>query len=348
MTLNINTAKPSQFWRGKSVLVTGGAGFIGSHIVPALLSAGARVRVADNLERGSRDMLHAVINEIDFRCCDLREEGVARAVANAVDVVIHLASKVGGIGYYVSHPYDVFEANVRMDSFVQDAIISNEVPYYFYASSAHVYPIELQRAADSPPISEPQVLPAHPELSYGWAKLMGEKRLEFARSQGVDTRVAIARLIGAYGPNQDFDLASGSAIPVFIRRAIEYPARRPFRVLGTGRETRSFCYITDVVRGILLATELLEETTTVGPFNLGSTSRVSISDIAQTVVEISGKNIEIEYDLSHPTVIWGQALDCTLATRLLREWCPVVTMRQGLEMCYRDIERRLSLTTLSS
>jgi nucleoside-diphosphate-sugar epimerase len=331
------------FWSGKSVLVTGGAGFIGSHLTPALVAAGARVTVADNLERGGEEPLGAVWAEIAFHQVDLLDRQAAIEVCAGQDVVFHLASKVGGIGYYTRRPFEVFEANLRMDGNVLGAVLAHEVPFYFYASSAHVYPIELQGDAEAAPIREDQVIPAHPELSYGWAKLMGEKRIEYAVAEGKPLRASIARIIGAYGPNQDFDLATGSAIPVFIRRAIEYPRLSPFRVLGTGKETRSYCFVGDIVAGIMISTERLAEQPCVGPFNLGAEGRVSIGELARTIVDISGKDIAIEFDSSHPTLIWGQALDCLLASNLLHGWRPVVDLRAGLELCYRDIERRFAV-----
>jgi nucleoside-diphosphate-sugar epimerase len=333
------------FWSGKSVLVTGGAGFIGSHLTPALVAAGARVSVVDNLERGNKEALRAVWEEIIFHEADLLDRQVANQVCAGQDVVLHLASKVGGIGYYTRRPFEVIESNLQMDGNVLGAVLACAVPFYFYASSAHVYPIELQRDAEAPPIREDQALPAHPELSYGWAKLMGEKRIEYALVEGKPLRASIARIIGAYGPNQDFDLGTGSAIPVFIRRAIEYPRLSPFRVLGTGTETRSYCFVGDIVGGIMASIEQLPDQSCIGPFNLGAEGRVSIGELAHTVVEISGKKIAIEFDSSHPTLIWGQALDCSLASRLLRGWRPTVSLREGLELCYDDIRRRLTAVT---
>jgi nucleoside-diphosphate-sugar epimerase len=330
------------FWFGRPVLVTGGAGFIGSHLTPALVAAGARVTVADNLERGSKEALGNVRTEIAFHQVDLRNKEAAIQVCAGQNVVFHLASKVGGIGYYTRKPFEVCEANLRVDGNILDAVLACDVPFYFYASSAHVYPIELQRNANGLPIREDQAIPAHPELSYGWAKLMGERRTEYALAEGNPLRASIARIIGAYGPNQDLDLATSSAIPVFIRRAIEYPRLSPFRVLGTGQETRSYCFVGDIVAGIMTSIEKLPDQPLVGPFNLGAEGRISIGELARTIVDISGKTIAIEFDTSHPTLIWGQALDCSLASSLLRGWRPLVGLREGLELCYRDVERRLA------
>jgi nucleoside-diphosphate-sugar epimerase len=330
------------FWSGKSVLVTGGAGFIGSHLAPALVAAGAHVTVVDNMERGAKQPLQALWGEITFHKADLLDRQVANRVCAGKDVVLHLASKVGGIGYYTQRPFEVIEANLQIDGNMLGAALACAVPFYFYASSAHVYPIELQRDAEAPPIREDQVLPAHPELSYGWAKLMGEKRIEYALAEGKPMRASVARIIGAYGPNQDFDLATGSAIPVFIRRAIEYPRLGPFRVLGTGNETRSYCFVEDIVAAIMTSTERLANQSCIGPFNLGAEGRISIGELARTVIEISKKEITIEFDSSHPTLIWGQALDCSLASHLLGGWRPAVGLREGLQLCYRDIEHRLA------
>jgi nucleoside-diphosphate-sugar epimerase len=333
------------FWLEKRILVTGGAGFIGSHLVERLSAGGARlVRVADNLERGRIDYIKESMGRanVDFRHVDLRDGAEARTACAGIDVVFHLASKVGGILYYVERPGEVFRDNTLIDQNVWSASISRQVPYYLYASSAHIYPIGLQSRPDAPPIVENQAYPADPELSYGWAKLLGEKLIQYSVAQGCTTRATIPRLIGSYGPNQDLDVATGSAIPVFCRRAIEYPTRGPFIVLGTGAETRSFHYVSDTIDAILLAVEALVTQPEMPPFNLGGEGRVTIREIAETIISISGKLIEIQWDSTHPTVVWGQSFNCRLARELLAGWTPKVSLRDGLEQCYRHIESRLA------
>ncbi len=328
------------YWRNRRVLVTGGAGFIGSNLVPRLAEEGAKVRVVDNLERGRLEHLAPVLDQIEFRQEDLRDPDVCRRACKGMEVVFHLASKVGGIGYYLARPAEVLTQNVLMDTFMLEAVEAAGVERYFYASSAHVYPIELQQTPDAALIREEQAIPAHPELSYGWAKLLGEKEIEYAIAQGAPLRAAIVRLIGVYGPNQDLDLATGSAIPVFIRRAIEYPERQPFIVLGTGEETRSYCFIDDVLDAMLRCVEKLGNHQLLGPLNVGSEERIRIADLARMVIEISGKHISITYDPSHKTVIWGQALDCSKARQLLDGWEPKVTLQEGLALTYAHIEAR--------
>src|SRR5262245_30366575 len=132
------------FWKDMQVLVTGGCGFIGAFLVRSLLQAGAEVRIADNLERGSIESLGTAADKVEMHVVDLREPGAARRECEGMDVVFHLASKVGGIGYYVKYPWNVMHSNLTMDGHVLSALIDAGVPHYFYASSAHIYPIELQ------------------------------------------------------------------------------------------------------------------------------------------------------------------------------------------------------------
>jgi GDP-D-mannose 3',5'-epimerase len=328
------------YWRNRKVLVTGGAGFIGSNLVERLVELGARVRVSDSLERGRLENLRRCLDEIEFLNCDLTDSDDCHRSCQGMEVAVHLAAKVGGIGYYLSRAAEVMAHNVLVDTLMWQAAEAQGLERYLYASSAHVYPLDLQGSPDAPPMEEEQTVPANPPLSYGWAKLLGEKQLEYGVSQGSRVRVAILRLIGVYGPNQDIDLASGSAIPVFIRRAIRYPRGQPFRILGTGEETRSYCYVSDVVEAMLLALERLDEQRLIGPLNVGTAERVRIADLAQEIIAISGKPILMEFDLSHRTAIWGQVLDSTKARELLG-WTPSVSLRDGLQRTYDDIEQRL-------
>jgi nucleoside-diphosphate-sugar epimerase len=329
-------------WTGRRVAVTGGAGFIGSNLVARLLAEGAVVRVVDNLERGRLEFLGAHAPDIEFIQGDLRDLQVCRDTCRNAEVVYHLASKVGGIQYYIQNAGEVFRANTQIDHNMWTAVLEQHVPYYFYASSAHIYPAELQGTPDSPAIREDQALPANPQLSYGWAKLVGERLIQFDLEQGTATRAAIARIIGSYGPNQSLDLATGSAIPVFCRRAIRYPLDGPFVALGTGRETRSYHYVSDTVEAMLRTVQKLEGNRLVGPFNLGSEETISIAQLAAEVIRASAKQIEVVWDTSKPTLIWGQTLNCDFAKQLLDGWKPEVSLREGLAACYQHILHRLN------
>jgi nucleoside-diphosphate-sugar epimerase len=323
----------------KRILVTGGAGFIGSHLVKRLVKQGHDVTVIDNLERGKIEFLSDIITDIKMVHTDLTDYDECSRYFIDKDMVIHLASKVGGIGTYLSKPYDVMNSNMKMDGNVLRGIIENKIDTYFYASSAHIYPKELQTIADSPMIKESDAYPANPELSYGWAKLIGEKAIESAVVENDWMKVAIARFIGIYGPNQDFKLESGSVIPVFSHRAIKYP-EVPFSVWGTGKETRSYCYIDDALDCIEKMIKAMDTKQIVGPYNVGRGDRISIEDIAKTVIEVSGKDIEVEWDTTKNTVIWGQWCDVTKAKEELG-WEAQTSLKDGLTIVYNDIKQRV-------
>lgn len=148
------------------ILVTGGAGFIGSHFVKRMVNKGYEVTVIDNLERGKIEFLKSIIDKINFIEADLKDYDSIKKYFNEQDCVVHLASKVGGIGTYMSKPYDIMSSNITIDSNVLKAVIENNITKYFYASSAHIYPKSLQTTNDSPLIHENQAYPAEPEFSY--------------------------------------------------------------------------------------------------------------------------------------------------------------------------------------
>jgi nucleoside-diphosphate-sugar epimerase len=174
---------------------------------------------------------------------------------------------------------------------------------------------------------------------------MGEKLIEYGIAEGSQVRVAIVRLIGVYGKHQDLDLETGSAIPVFIRRAIEYPQRQPFIVLGTGRETRSYCHVADVLDALLLSVEKLDEQALIGPLNIGNEERITIQQLAETIIRVSGKDIQIVNDPSWPTVVWGQALDCSRAREMLDGWQPRIGLEEGLGALYAHVQKQLAEIT---
>ena len=322
----------------KKILVTGGAGFIGSHLVKRLVERGHEVTAMDNLERGKVEFVEN-IKSLKLIVCDLTNYEVMQQFFEDKDIVIHLASKVGGIGVYLDKPYDVMKTNMEMDANVLKAVLEHKIDTYFYASSAHIYPKELQMVADSPMIKESDAYPANPELTYGWAKLIGEKSIEAAIVENDWLKAAIARFIGIYGPNQDYGLETGSVIPVFSHRAIKYP-EVPFKVWGTGKETRSYCYIDDALDCIEKMIEAMDTKQLVGPYNVGKGERCTIEDIAKTAVEISGKDIDIEWDTNKKTVIWGQWCDVSKVKEELN-WEAQTSLKDGMTKVYNDIKNRI-------
>jgi GDP-D-mannose 3',5'-epimerase len=317
-------------------LVTGGAGFIGSHLSNRLADEGNQVVVIDNLERGNVEFLN---ESITFYNRNIQDYDSIKDLFDGIDCVIHLASKVGGIGTYTKFPFDVMSSNILIDSNVLRACQENNINRYFYASSAHIYPKSLQQSIDSPKIKESDAYPADCELSYGWAKLIGEKTLEYYCHENPDFRCAIARFIGIYGPNQDFELETGSVIPVFSHRAIKYP-EVDFVIKSNGNETRSYCYIDDAVDCILLMINQMEKDQIVGPLNVGKEERISIEEIANMIVQISEKSIDIQKLKNSKTLIPGQWCECKMAKDILG-WEAKIEMKDGLRKVYNNIKERI-------
>lgn len=330
------------FWNNRKVLVTGGAGFIGSNLVVRLLELGARARVVDSLVRAGNSGSPSAKwkDEVEFLSLDLLDPAASRKACQGCEVVFHFAARAGSIGYYQNHPGRVLTDNLLLDTQLLDAALRSGVEAYHYPSSSMVYPLERQQAPDAPALKEEDALPANPPNSYGWAKLTGERAVAHAATENDGFRAAILRLENPYGLGQDIDLQRGSVIPVLVRRALEYP-RIPFQLRGTGKETRCYCYITDAVDAILLSVEVLERERLVGPLNVTGEGRVSMHELAQEIARLSGKDVEVSL-VPGETRIWGQALDCSRAKASLG-WAPKVPLVEGLQRSYAYVKERLGM-----
>lgn len=281
------------YWQDRRVLVTGGCGFIGSHLVERLVGLGARVRVADNLSRGDLSNLEKVKKDIEFMEVELSRIDKAREACKGIEVVMHLAAKVGGIGYNLAHPGEMFYRNVSLNTTVMEAARLAGVERFLCISSACVYP-----RFCTIPTPESEGFRDEPEptnFGYGWAKRIAEIQARSYVREYKDFKIAIARPYNCYGPRDDFDLKTCHVIPALIRKVEE--GQNPLTVRGTGEETRAFIYVEDLAKGLILLTEKYPKP---DPVNIGTTEEIRIHDLAYLVVELSGKNIDIQFDTSCP------------------------------------------------
>ena len=328
------------YWQNKKVLITGGAGLIGSALARDLVNNNSQVTIIDDLSRGNVEFLGDMAQDIEVKVFDLRNYDRCIEEIKEFDVVIHMASRVGGIKVYTDKAFSIINDNLMIDTNVIRATIKNNIKRFFYASSAHIYPFELQNKKNNTPlIKEKDAYPANPLLSYGWAKLIAEKQLECAVSEIEGFSIAIVRYIGIYGPNQDFGLDTGSVIPVFSHRAIKYP-NIDFTVWGNGEETRSYCYIDDAVACTKLMIREMDERTTVGPYNVGSSEIVKIKDIAQKIIDLSQKDISLKFATTKKAKILSQWCDCNHVFEELG-WKSTTSFEKGLEIVYNDVKGRL-------
>lgn len=323
--------------------MTGGCGFIGSHLVSKLIDYGASVTVIDNLSKGSLENLFEVWSEHEFQfpkklnkgkivagdhkfvLCDLEEKASVRRVfqEDDYDVVIHLAAVIGGRGYIDTHPAECCR-NFAINHNLFDEACRAGVERVHYSSTACVYPMDLQSNYNSDYLlKEEDAFKngwAGCDREYGWAKFMGEMEL-LAYHKQFGLKCSISRYVTAYGPRED----DTHAIIALIRKAVE--RRDPYVVWGSGEQDRDFTYVSDIVEGTLLGAEKIVDGTCV---NLGTSKRYKIRDVAFKVLEIVGyKPKHVVFDTSKPEGVKSRALDISRAKRLLG-WEPKVSLDEGL------------------
>lgn len=267
------------FFAGKSVLVTGGAGFVGSHVVEQILSLGAKTVVPSRA--GKTPFLAHLGESVKIVACDLADGAQARAVSAGADIIMHLAADIGGLSYNIEHPASIFDANMRLGMNILAAAAFHRVSRTLLCSSACVYPRHC-----SVPTPEAEGFKDQPEPSnagYGWSKRMLEfLGAQYAREFGLS--IAIARPYNAYGPRDQFDPRRSHVIPALIRKAIESRAGT-FEVWGDGRASRSFIYIDDLARGVI---EIAARHPNADAVNIGTDEEITIADLAGLVADLIG------------------------------------------------------------
>jgi GDP-L-fucose synthase len=309
------------FYLDRAVLVTGGAGFAGSHLVEALVSIGARVRVPVR-ESTNLDFLSGVIDDVEIVEADLFDAAAARRAAEGQDVVLHLAAaKGGGIMHSMQHHGSLFRGNMLSAIQMLDAARDTSVRRFVTVSSACVYPRDSQ--APTPEEDGTRDAPEPTNAGYGWSKRMIEfLSLSYADEFGLN--VGVVRPFNLYGPRDDFFRPSSHVIPGIVTRLFD--GEHPLTVWGSGNQTRSFLFVDDVVRGILLAGM---RTDVQGPINLGSDEEVTIADLSRLIVELSGMDVPVLLDPTRPDGQPRRACDTTRAHTELG-FRATTTLRQGL------------------
>ena len=326
----------------RNVLVTGGAGMIGSNLVKALVKNNDHVVVVDNLWRGKLEYLNdkhgkPIIDlKKDFYNLDLSVPGVCDPIMNDIDYVVHLADIVAGIGFVFDNQGFIFRQNVLINSNIINTIKSSKIKGFLYVGTACSFPETLQNSFDYTPLKETDLYPAQPESAYGWSKLMGQYETELL-SKETNIKTCTLMLHNVYGSPCDFSHEKSQVIPSLIRKAINYP-NESFEVWGSGKQGRAFIHVQDVVSGILLA---LEKGWGKGHIQLGPSECTSIKEIAENVVKISNKDIKVYFDTSKPEGDKARSADYSKAQSILG-WNPNVKLEDGLIEIYRWIEKRIN------
>lgn len=309
------------------VLVTGGGGFIGGHLVARLLEEGfENVRSVDIKPKGEWYQVHAAA---DNRVLDVSLLDACRDAVEDVGTVYNLAADMGGMGF-IENNKAACMLSVLINTHLLGAAREAGVDRYFYASSACVYAADKQTDTDVTALKEADAYPAMPEDGYGWEKLFSERMCRHFREDfGIATRMG--RYHNVYGPNGTWDGGREKAPAAICRKVIQAKLSNDHRIeiWGDGEQTRSFMYIDDCVEG----TRRLTDSGVTDPINIGSDELVSINQLVDIVEGIAGITLERDYNLDAPKGVRGRNSDNTMIKSELG-WAPSISLQNGMEKTY--------------
>jgi GDP-D-mannose 3', 5'-epimerase len=311
---------------GDLVIVAGGGGFIGGHLVANLLSEGHRVRSVDLKPLEEWYQVH---DDAENVVSDLRlKDACSRALTDADDVY-NLAADMGGMGF-IENNKALCMLSVLINTHMLQAALEQGVRRFFYSSSACVYAADKQTDPNNPGLKESDAYPAQPEDGYGWEKLFSERMCRHFR-EDFDLYTRVARYHNVYGPEGTWHGGREKAPAAICRKVAEakLSGSSQIEIWGDGEQTRSFMYIDDCVHGskTIFDSDILE------PINLGSSEMVSINELVDIVEDIAEIKLERQYDLSAPRGVRGRNSDNAMIQERLG-WEPSISLRTGLERTY--------------
>jgi nucleoside-diphosphate-sugar epimerase len=296
-------------------LVSGGAGFIGSHLVRRLVAGGGRVRVIDNLATGSRERLRDVEGRIEFIQADLADPSVCAAAVRGVDYVLHQAA-IPSVQRSVKDPLATHEANVTSTLNLLDAGRHQGVRRFVYASSSSAY-------GDTPVLPKREDMPPDPLSPYALQKFAGERYCQlYFKLYGLET--ICLRYFNVFGPSQDPYSEYSAVIPKFASRLRE---GAPLIVYGDGEQSRDFTYVDNVVEANLLALRAARAAGSV--INIGCGERITLNRLIKNLEEIFQARATVSYEPRRPGDVRDSLADINLARQLLG-YEPKVAVMEGL------------------
>lgn len=327
------------------IIITGGAGFIGSHLAKRLLQEGNYVRVIDIKERNEYFQQNEYCSE--YIQTDLRDAvQVDKALSGKWDELFQMGADMGGAGYIFTgeHDADVMYNSALINLNVAKSASEHKIGRIFYSSSACIYPAYNQDDPDNPNCEECSVYPAAPDSEYGWEKLFSERLYKaFERNYGLTIR--IARFHNVFGPQGTWKGGKEKAPAAICRKVSEasqfmglkVDAPEPhIDIWGDGKQTRSFLYIDECIEGVIR----LMRSDCNKVINIGSDEMISINDLAEMVIRISGKNLGINH-IDGPQGVRGRNSDNTLIRQVLN-WSPATSLEEGMTKLYNWVNQQIT------
>jgi nucleoside-diphosphate-sugar epimerase len=315
----------------QKVLVAGGGGFIGGHLVARLFEQGfTDVRSVDLKPKTQWYQTH---ESADNRALDLRLREACQEACEGRDLIFNLACDMGGMGFIELNKAACMES-VLVSTHILQAARDQGASRLFYSSSACVYPTPRQGETNVTPLREDEAYPAFPEDGYGWEKLFSERMCRhFTEDYGLETRVA--RYHNVYGPHGTWDGGREKAPAAVCRKVANavISGDLELEIWGDGEQTRSFTYIDDCLEGTLrlTASDVRE------PLNIGSSEMVSINQLVDIVEAFEGVTLKRNYILDAPQGVRGRNSDNTRVVERLG-WEPSIPLRTGMEQTYQWIK----------
>jgi GDP-D-mannose 3',5'-epimerase len=321
--------------KGETAVVCGAGGFIGGHLVKGLIANGVNVVRAVDVK--PLEDWYQVTDGVESLSLDLKDKENCMIAADGVSLVYQLAADMGGMGF-IENNKALCMLSVLTNTHMLMAAQAKGVKRFFYSSSACVYNGEKQTNPDVVALKESDAYPALPEDGYGWEKLFSERMCRhFEEDYGLVCRVA--RYHNVYGPQGTWNGGREKAPAAICRKVIEAKLSgvHEINIWGDGKQTRSFMYIDDCVKG----TEMIMESEIDEPINLGSSELVTINQLVDLAEDIAGIKLKRTYDLGAPKGVNGRNSDNTLIQEKLG-WEPSIRLRDGLERTYRWIEQEIA------
>jgi GDP-D-mannose 3',5'-epimerase len=321
------------------VVVCGGGGFIGGHLVGQLLRDG--VNVIRSVDVKPLDDWYQVHDKVENVSADLKDLAACHAAVDGADLVYNLAADMGGMGF-IENNKALCMLSVLINTHLLMAAKEANITRFFFSSSACVYNGDLQTNPDVTALKESDAYPALAEDGYGWEKLFSERMCRhFEEDYGLQCRVA--RYHNVYGPNGTWTGGREKAPAAICRKVIEavQSGKNEIEIWGSGEQTRSFMYIDDCVKGsrMIMESEIHE------PINLGSSEMVSINQLVDIAESFAGVKLKRNYNLNAPKGVNGRNSDNTLILEKLG-WEPSTRLKDGLLKTYQWIEEQVKASQL--